>query len=538
MEPKALERHHDKLSQPQPVLQSISEKYRDLYDRAPIGYLLLSAKGRILESNLTAGALLGAEPSHLYHRSLLHYILPQHQPFFLLHCQRVLETQERHTCELTMVQGDGALFEAQLASLAVPEAAANRYQLRTVLMDITARAHLEKNARARLEAQLQQTQKMQAIGTLAGGIAHEFNNVSTAIIGFTQLTQLNLPAESAVQPHLHEVLRSARRAKDLVQQILTFSQQTEQESTLVPCHLVMADALRLLRASLPSTIRIEADVDKDVGTILANPTQLHQVLMNLGANAEHAMREAGGVLTVHLDVVHIDAEQTAPHADLRAGPYVQLTVRDTGHGMAPPVMDRIFEPFFTTKQVGEGTGMGLALVHGIVTHHGGAVTVDSTRGLGTTFTIYLPQVAETAFQDVPPQAPSLPPAQHRAATILFVDDEQSLVYAVELLLTHLGHELLATTDVHEALEAFRAAPQRFDLVVTDQIMPDMTGDMLAQELRRIRPDIPIILCTGYTPRIDEQKVADLGIDIVLAKPWDINDLARTIDQVLEQREST
>jgi signal transduction histidine kinase len=389
--------------------------------------------------------------------------------------------------------------------------------------------------RKRLEAQLRQAQKMEAIGTLAGGIAHDFNNILTAILGYTELALGDIRQESSAWNYLHEVRKAGLRAKTLVQQILTFSRRTEQPRMLVQLPLLIKEALALLRASLPSTIEIRQAITQEVDPVLADPTQLHQVLLNLCANAAHAMRETGGRLEVRLEAVDVDEEVTAQHPELQPGPYVCITVTDTGHGMTPEVMDHMFEPFFTTKAPGEGTGMGLALVHGIVTSHGGAVTVASVIGQGTTFRVYLPRNTDRPRNAAPQEGTPRTAAPPSAERVLFVDDEAALVSLGEAILKHLGYDVVACTSSAEALAVFREAPQRFDLVITDQIMPHLTGEELAQAVRRLHPDMPIILCTGFSLGMHAERAQELGIDALLLKPLAMQELAQTIRHVLALR---
>jgi signal transduction histidine kinase/CheY-like chemotaxis protein len=393
-----------------------------------------------------------------------------------------------------------------------------------VFRDITAQRHLE--------AQLRETQKMEAIGTLAGGIAHDFNNILQIILGFTELAQsMVAPASPAWQP-LQHVLTAGQRAKELVQQMLAFSRHHAPQRQPLRLHLLLHETLQLLRAALPSTIDIRAFLNTTSGTVFANPAQLQQVLMNLASNADYAMRTTGGVLEVHLDEVDLTPHDAVASPPLPSGPYLRLTIQDTGAGMTPEVMARIFEPFFTTKGPGEGTGLGLAVVYGIIGRHGGTITVASTPGQGTTFTIYLPQVAEA-----PPVrdrlAEPLPTGTER---LLFVDDEEALGTCARETLVPLGYDVTVCTSSLEALAAFRATPLGFDLVITDQTMPAMTGETLVRELRRIRPDIPLILCTGYSPLIDAERAAVLGIEAFLLKPVESATLAHTIRQVLTRRQ--
>ena len=390
---------------------------------------------------------------------------------------------------------------------------------------------LDITERKRLEDQLRQVHKMQAIGTLAGGIAHDFNNILAAILGYTELALFDVSAGSALQRNLQEVLKAGQRARDLVRQILAFSRQDSQERQPLTLHTLVQETLTLLRASLPTTIAMQQHLDEQAGTILANPTQMHQVLMNLCTNAEYAMRNIGGVLEVCVDAVFVDAIFAEHHTALRPGPYVRLTVTDTGDGMPPEVVERIFEPFFTTKGVGEGTGMGLAVAHGIVTNHGGAIIVQSTLGVGTTFAVYLPRITEAATSEKQGDE-ALPQGQGR---ILFVDDEEALAYMAQALLTRLGYEVVIKTSSLAALETFRITPERFDLLITDQTMPALTGEALAREIRHLRPDIPIILCTGFSHTMDADKAMTLGINAFLMKPLVVQDLGLAIRQVFAQR---
>lgn len=390
----------------------------------------------------------------------------------------------------------------------------------------------DMSERKRLEEQLRQAQKMEAIGTLAGGIAHDFNNILTAILGYAELATRDVPPVSPVQSYLDAVITAGTRARDLIRQILAFSRRTEVARSPVELSLLVNEALGLLRASLPSTIEVRHRLAPTTCAVLADLTQMHQVLMNLCANAEYAMRQTGGVLEIGLEAIEVSIADTGTALNLSPGPYVRLTVRDTGPGIMPEVLTHIFEPFFTTKNVGEGTGMGLSVVHGIVTSHGGIVTVSSVLGQGATFEVYLPRCLTAVTEQASHTGASLPTG---TGCILLVDDEASVAYVEKAHLERLNYEVVTCLSSAEALEVFRAAPQRFDLVVTDQTMPQMTGDALAQALRHIRPDIPIILCTGFSHTMDPERANSLGIDAWMAKPWQAHEFVRTIQDVMEQR---
>jgi signal transduction histidine kinase/ActR/RegA family two-component response regulator len=386
-------------------------------------------------------------------------------------------------------------------------------------------------ALAKYERQLQQVLKIQAIGTLAGGIAHDFNNILFPIVGYTELTMDEVTQDSVAHSNLEEILKAANRAKDLVQQILTFSRQSDQERKPVKVQYIIKEAIRLLRASIPASTEIIFQIDEHCGPIKGDATQIHQVIMNLCTNAYQAMQEKGGNLEIKLTEVDIGYEETIEKIGMQPGKHVQLSVTDEGCGMDRSVMDRIFEPYYTTKEQGKGTGLGLSVIHGIVKNHGGDITVSSTPGKGTTFKVHLPMIDEvdTGIQPEP---------DNGAATgnerILLVDDEEQIVAMEQKMLENLGYQVTARTDSTEALEVFAKQPQDFDLVITDMTMPHMTGDQLAQKLLDIKPSLPVILCTGFNEVITEDKALSLGIQKFVMKPVVKNELATTIRTVLDQ----
>ena len=387
----------------------------------------------------------------------------------------------------------------------------------------------------KLEDKLRQAQKMEAIGTLAGGIAHDFNNILSAIIGYTELAEYEIPEGSKTREKLKEVLKAGRRAKDLVKQILAFSRQGDQERKPLQISHIVKEALKLLRASLPTTIEIRRNIEPDTGIIEADPTQIHQVLMNLCTNAAHAMNNKGGVLEVGIRNVEVGNEDIGlKYPNVPPGHYVLLTIRDTGHGMSAGVVERIFDPYFTTKEKGEGTGLGLAVVHGIVKSYGGVITVYSEIGKGSTFNIYLPAI-EKKVEEEKETGEAIPTGHQR---ILFVDDEPALVDIGRKMLEHLGHEVVVRTSSLEALEAFRNNPERFDLIISDKTMPQMTGFDLAREIKQIRPDIPIIICTGFSDTTDSDKAKAMGIIGLVMKPIVMREMAETIKRVSDGKVSS
>jgi PAS domain S-box-containing protein len=390
----------------------------------------------------------------------------------------------------------------------------------------------------RLEKQLRQVQKMEALGTLAGGIAHDFNNILGAIISCTEFALEDAPAGSPTREDLAHVLKASYRGKNLIKQILTFSRRSEQERQPIEIAPLVKECLKFLRASLPASIEIRQNIPAGSSTVLADPTQIHQVIMNLCTNAAHAMREKGGILEVGLSEVIADPSTAALSQGVGTGACVRLTVSDTGHGMSQKILERIFDPFFTTKKRGEGTGLGLSVVHGIIMNYGGDITVYSEQGKGTTFEVFLPCIERSADLSETPKGAAIDRGTER---ILFVDDEEDLVYAGEKMLRRLGYEPVVFQSSVKALEAFRARPDQFDLIITDQSMPHVTGIELAREALRIRPDIPIILCSGFSPDSGEgptcQEAEQIGIREVQMKPMGSAEMAGVIRRILDEKHS-
>jgi len=382
----------------------------------------------------------------------------------------------------------------------------------------------------KMEAQVQQSQKMESIGTLAGGIAHDFNNILFPILGHTQMLMDDIPDDSPFKESLKEIYVSALRAKDLVQQILAFSRQESSELKLMKMQPIIKEALKLIRSTIPTTISINQNIQPDCGAVKANPTQVHQIVMNLATNAYHAMENNGGELKVSLKAVEL-SQQDLIHTDLTPGKYACMTISDTGIGITKDVIDKIFEPFFTTKEKGKGTGMGLSVVHGIIKTMSGEIVVDSELGKGTEFHVYLP-IAESAFKIEESQIKE--PIRGGDERILLVDDEEVILKMETQALERLGYQITSRASSIDALEAFKANPNKFDLVITDMAMPNLTGDKLAVELIKIRPDIPILLCTGFSEAITEEKIKSMGIKDLLLKPIIIKDLARKIREVLDE----
>ncbi|MCP4671871.1 MAG: response regulator, partial [Desulfobacula sp.] len=390
------------------------------------------------------------------------------------------------------------------------------------LKDITGRKEMETH--------LQQTQKMESIGTLAGGIAHDFNNILFPVLGHTEMLLQDIPEDNPIHNNLKKIYAGANRAKELVKQILTFSRQKPSELRLIKIQPLIKEALKLIRATIPTTIDIKHDIQSDCGMIKADPTQIHQIVMNLTTNAYHAMEETGGRLQVNLKEVNFK-EHDLINPDMAPGKFACLTVADTGAGIDEELTDKIFDPFFTTKEVGKGTGMGLSVVHGIVKSMNGVISVYSEPDKRTEFNVYFPiQKKSYGMQD----SQTNMPIQTGTEQILLVDDEEEILIMEKKMLERLGYKVTSQISSIEALEAFKANPDKFNMVITDMAMPDMAGDKLAIELSKTRPDIPILLCTGFSETISEKKAASLGIKGFLLKPIVMQELSHKIREVLDK----
>ncbi len=435
-----------------------------------------------------------------------------------------------YTSEHRIMGGDGVEHWMVSKGRLDSDADGKPFRLAGTLVDASERKQAEAR-NAQLQEQLRQTQKLEALGTLAGGIAHDFNNILSAIVAFTQIAQLDNPDHVELQDQLAEVLRASSRAANLVQQILSFSRRQPQQRKVCSLAPVFHEALQLMRSTLPATIQIREDVAPDLPQVLADPTQIHQVLMNLCTNASHAM-QGRGELRLELARYRLATEAVSPHVELRPGTYLRLTVTDNGAGMDEPVLSRIFEPFFTTKGLGEGTGLGLAVAHGIIKEHEGIITVTSQLGRGSTFTVYLPAVAaaespiDDALADIP---------RGRGEHVLFVDDESALCTAAKHLLSRLGYRPHVFQDSEAAWLAFEAEPQTFDVLITDLTMPVRTGLELADDVLRLRPELPVILASGYSATLTKERLKQHRIRELLVKPLDYRTLANALDRALRPR---
>ena len=524
---RALQNNLAELASRKDELRESEERFRVLFEHAPDPFFFLKTDGSLVVGNKSGQDFTGYRDEELQGQNLLDVGLFSAEDLSKarIFLEKSQNGEPTGPSEFAMHHKDGQPIFAEVSTH--PITLKGEQFVLGIARDITDRKRDEQE-RKRLQVQLQQSQKMEAIGTLAGGIAHDFNNILGAVMGFAELAMHEVDRESGPYQYLQEVLHAGRRAKDLVKQILTFSHQTEQEQTPVLVKLIIKEVVKMMRASLPATIAIRPNIESDA-LVMGDPTQIHQVIMNLCTNAGYAMQAEGGRLEVSLLELQIDEESIVNYPNLKPGPYIKLTVADSGPGIQAQDLDRIFEPFFTTKEKGAGTGMGLAVVHGIVTSHGGDIFVRSEPGQGARFTVFLPALkkrVESVIRDDKP----IPTGTER---ILFVDDEESLANAGRHMLESLGYDVVIRTSSKEALELFNSRPERFDLVVTDMTMPGLTGDRLARAMMQIRPDIPVVLCTGFSTSITEEKALELGIRAFINKPVLKRQIGETIRKVLD-----
>ncbi|MDJ0783731.1 MAG: response regulator [Desulfosarcinaceae bacterium] len=520
-----LRQAHEELRQSHLDLKQSEAKYRLLFETMLHGFAFhepiyddnqVLVDCRFLETN-PAQEVIFQRPTEQIVNQRLCQLLPQSGREWIEACRQSVQAGKATRTEVYIPE-----IEKHLDILAFDPGTG---QMVTMMSDIT--------DRKRLENQLLQAQKMEAIGTLAGGIAHDFNNILGGILGYAELAKMQLNDKGEAAHKIDQVLSSGARAKDLVQRILSFSREQEFERKPIQARAIVEEVLKLIRAALPTTIEIRKEIRANRDTILADPTQVHQILMNLCTNAHHAMREKGGSLTVALDNESLDAEQIKERQlHLSPGEYLKMTVADTGMGIPAHLIHQIFDPYFTTKKRGEGTGLGLAVVMGIATAHGGSANVISERGKGTCFEVYLPLTRSDTQRDRPQTAQMR--TDKGRERVLFVDDEEILVEIGSEMLRTLGYTVTALTDPVEAWECFEADPQGFDLLVTDLTMPGITGDQLAEKVVGLRPEFPVIITTGNSAEMSAMISKSVHIRGYIPKPMVLGELARSVRQALDQ----
>lgn len=507
------------------ALRKSEEKYRRLFESSKDAIYISTPDGKFLDINPAGVELLGLNSKEEVLKMNITeelYLDPKTRQRF-----EEIMVREGHVKDFDAVlkRKDGRVIHMLETSTAIVNDKGRVIGYRGIMRDISRQKELER--------QVMQMQKMEAVGTLAGGIAHDFNNILAAILGYAEMAVHDLEGHRS-QADIYEILKAVHRAKKLIQQILTFCHGTERNRRPLQVQQIIKETIHLLRATLPASITVHQDVQDVGGAIMGDPTQIHQVVMNLCTNAYQAMRATGGDLYVSLSRTAFETEYPTNTRLLPAGEYLVLTVSDTGEGMTSDVVEKIFDPFFTTKSVGEGSGMGLSVVHGIVRSHDGAISVRSQPGEGSTFEVYFP-FTHDAGEDCMELADSSPAGNEN---ILFVDDEQTVVNVGRRILERYGYHVTSKTSGVEALEEFRNDPYRFDIVITDQNMPGKSGVELAGEMMQLRQDVRIVLMTGYSDDVDEHKALELGIKEYIMKPFMGRELGSVIRKVLDKGGNT
>jgi len=535
-----LEIQNEELKRAQLELSDLHRQYERLYEFAPCGYVTLNPKGIITRVNLTAVSLLGAPRMHLLRSVLSTCIADGWQGALLKARANAARTGEKERLELQLKRETGPPLWVRADITADRDEREAVVQWCVVLMDISREKEaeealrLDEEEKQRLGEKLRHAQKMETLGTLAGGVAHEFNNILMIILGNHDLMKDALPDWSPLNHNLERIRSAAIRSRDVVRQLLAFARKGDTRQTPLNISDVVRETLMLIRSTLPANIHIEQRLPADIDPILGNSTQINQLMINLCANAAGAMLPAGGQLTVEVANVTLDAAGAGRHRRLRPGAHVRLLVADTGCGMDAATLAHIFEPYFTTKPFGKGSGIGLAVVHGIIEQHNGEIITESKVGQGTVFTILLPAYPGPVEAE-PPVSPDLPKGHE---SLLLVDDEAAIGTVGQYWLSGLGYTVTVTTDPREALERMQADPQTFDLVITDMAMPHMSGVELSTRLLALRADLPIVLCTGYSEGIDETTARGMGLAGFLMKPAGRADVAIAVRQALDRAKET
>lgn len=514
-------------------LELSRDRYVDLYDFAPVGYLTVSAEGSIAQLNLTGAEMLGEERERLLQARFSQFVSAQDTERWYDGFLHVLHYGGKQRLELALQKTGGARFHAHLDCMRVTNGNAAP-MVRIAMTDITERKEAEADMR-KFEAQLRHVQKMESVGTLAGGIAHDFNNILGGILGNVALAKTEAGEGHAALVHLDEIQKASQRARNLVRQILTFSRREPHELQTQPLRPIVEETHKLLRATLPARVNLEVVLADAPVHVHADATQIQQVLMNLCTNAWHALVDSAGRVLIGLDAATLDEQNGRRPGGLPAGRYAHVWVSDTGTGMDAATRERIFEPFFTTKPVGQGTGLGLSVVHGILAAHHGGIEVESEPGQGSTFHLYLPAVeVEAAAAAVSAAAPE--PAPGHGERVLYVDDDETMVLMVERLLERAGYRVSAFHDALAAIAAVRRSPGDFDFVVTDFNMPQCSGLEVAEQLHGIRAELPVVISSGYITEELRLRAREAGVRGLLEKQNTFEELARLVGGILSARE--
>lgn len=513
-------------------LKQSEQKYKDFLDNAPVGIYTLDYNGNFTYGNRHVLEIIGYELENWLNKPFHPLLHPDDLPKAAEVLIKGRANEKLPPYELRVKTKSGKYIWLELVTEVIisegEKEIENQISFLSFAQEVTDRREAEEE-RDEIKSHLQQAQKMEAIGTLAGGIAHDFNNILSGIMGYSELSLLTTKDDS-IKSNINQILQAAKRARDLTQQILTFSRRDDQTLGPMAVTPVIKETLKFLRSSVPATLEIVQDLSVENDYVMADPTQMHQIIMNLCTNASQAMGTHTGELKVSVQDVDILPADISNYQKLKPGPHLKLTVSDNGPGIPDEIISRIFEPYFTTKKPGEGTGMGLSVVYGIVRNWGGEILVKNGLDKGTSFHIFLPKVFPGFKENITQEEKDIPGGTE---CILFVDDEKPLTDFGRKLLEHLGYEVLCCNTSIEALEIFRADHKKFDLILTDQTMPNMTGMDMAQEMLLIRPDLPIILMTGFSQEATEEKVAQVGIKSLLLKPMNIRETANALRKALD-----
>jgi len=509
-------------------LEKSRDEYSHLYNSAPVGYLSIDPDGKILKANLTLANMLQVEPATLNNQPLAKFVIDEDMDRLHIFLRNLLKTNNFPSLEIRFRRKGGPFFWGELKGASQKESGQQDQIYQVAIIDVT--------DRKMAESQLRQKYKMEAIGVMAGGIAHNFNNNMAIMLGNIEICRTKLPAGTDLFSYLDNAKTAILRSRDLVLKILSFCQKGTYVKAPVQLSTVIEETLKLVSATIPSTVTLELSISSNSKEImiLADSSQLEEVLINLVNNAVHAMDEKGA-LQILLDSVRLKKTDFPAYSGGQPGQFLKLSVQDTGSGMKAEILDKIFDPFFTTKAPHEGTGMGLSTVQGIIDQHGGFINVQSSPGQGSIFDLFFPVVDTPLWSELPLSIQDLPRGHER---ILFVDDEEMLVNIGENMLSEVGFQVTALSSSTKAFDLFQSDPHRYDLVITDQTMPGLSGKELVSLLLKIRPDLPIILCTGFSHKISNQEARELGVKAFCMKPLEMSQLIKTVREVLDAKQGS